>query len=61
MFEAAAESKGEKAGFSKAWTKAVLEPTKCPTIEPTPPDVNYKLDYVFGYRTYDCRENLYLQ
>jgi hypothetical protein len=43
----------------KPWIGAVIPPTKLPTVNGTIPDISYKLEYVFGYRTYECNNNLY--
>ena len=43
----------------KPWIGAVVAPSKPPPANGSVPDVNYKLDYVFGFRTYECRNNLY--
>ena len=54
----------------KPWIGAVVEPQNRKSYliyfiyidnppEPSPPDVNYKLDYVYGYRCEDSRQNVY--
>lgn len=50
---------GEKAGACKPFLGAIVEPSKHPPHNPAVPDDNYELEYVYGYRTYDCRQNLY--
>jgi hypothetical protein len=44
----------------KPWLGAVVAPTKPPANNPAMPDISFKLEYVFGFRTYECRNNLYL-
>lgn len=43
----------------KPWKGAVKEPSDHPDEDPSPPDEEYKLEYVFGYRTENSRNNLY--
>jgi len=50
---------GEQAGACKPFTGAIVEPSKHPPHNPAVPDENYELEYVYGYRTYDSRQNLY--
>lgn len=37
----------------------LVEPTNHPRIDPTEPSEIYELDYVYGYRNYDCRQNVF--
>jgi WD40 repeat protein len=50
---------GDKFMAVKPWKGAVVAPTSPPPNNPNEPEVNYKLEYVYGYRTYDCRQNLF--
>jgi hypothetical protein len=43
----------------KPWIGAIAEPTNHPPINKAIPDVTYKLEYCYGYRTQDSRQNLY--
>ena len=44
----------------KPWLGAIKEPTyPFPKQTAEPPKVGIKLQYVHGYRTKDCRQNLY--
>ena len=43
----------------KPWIGAVVEPTNHPPVNKSIPDIIYKLEYVYGYRTQDSRQNLY--
>lgn len=58
LFAEQKEGNGEQFMACKPWIGAVVAPTKPPANNGAIPDVNYKLDYVFGYRTYECRNNL---
>jgi len=55
---AAEEVKGEKFMAVKPWIGAVIPPSNPKAVNKSPPDKKFKLDYVFGYRTYDARQNL---
>jgi len=50
---------GEKFGAVLPWLGALVEPTEHPPFNPKVPSEEYELEYVYGYRTYDCRQNLY--
>jgi microtubule-associated protein-like 6 len=38
---------------------AIMEPTNHPPPNPSAPDVKYNLEYVYGYRCADSRQNCY--
>lgn len=44
----------------KPWIGAIVEPTNPPPVNNAEPDVDYCLDWVFGYRCEDSRQNLFL-
>jgi WD40 repeat protein len=50
---------GEKFGAVLPWLGALVEPSEHPPFNPKMPAAEYELEYVYGYRTYDCRQNLY--
>jgi microtubule-associated protein-like 6 len=50
---------GEQAGTRKKFAGTIVEPSKHPPHNPAVPEENYELEYVYGYRTHDCRQNLY--
>lgn len=50
---------GDKFGAVLPFLGALKEPGNHPPANPVEPDENYKLEYVYGYRTYDCRQNLF--
>ena len=55
------EEKAEGLGFLnvKPWIGTVVEPSDHPAPDRSPPDVDYKLEYVFGYRAEDTRNNVF--
>ena len=59
LFEAVDAGEGEQFMAVKPWIGAVKEPTNHPPPNPSPPDVNYTLEYVYGYRCEDSRQNVY--
>eukprot|EP01022_Parablepharisma_sp_SALTPOND_P026492 TRINITY_DN641_c0_g1_i1.p1 TRINITY_DN641_c0_g1~~TRINITY_DN641_c0_g1_i1.p1 ORF type:complete len:759 (-),score=97.78 TRINITY_DN641_c0_g1_i1:138-2414(-) len=59
LFEEESVSAGEKFGAVLPFLGALVEPDKHPPINNAEPDENYALEYVYGYRTYDCRHNLH--
>lgn len=53
------EAVGDAFMAVKPWIGAVKEPSEHPPVNPSPPDEDYKLHYVFGYRAEDSRNNVY--
>lgn len=53
------EAVGDAFMAVKPWIGAVIEPTEHPDENPDPPDEEYKLEYVFGYRAEDSRNNVF--
>jgi hypothetical protein len=43
----------------KPWIGAVVEPDSHNPVNPSAPDVNYTLEYVYGYRCEDSRQNVF--
>jgi len=43
----------------KPWIGAIREPTPCPEVNKSKPDQTYALEYVYGYRCQDSRQNVY--
>lgn len=43
----------------KPWIGAVKEPDDHPPVNKSPPDETYELEYVYGYRCEDSRQNVY--
>ncbi len=50
---------GEEFMAVKPWIGAIAEPSNHNPADPSPPDVSYSLDYVYGYRCEDSRQNVY--
>jgi hypothetical protein len=42
----------------RPWIGQIAEPTSHNPFNPAPPDIQYKLDYVYGYRSADTRQNV---
>ena len=53
------EATGDAFLAVKPWIGAVFEPSQHNDPNPEKPDERYRLDYVFGYRADDSRDNLY--
>jgi WD40 repeat protein len=53
------EAVGDSFMACKPWIGAIKEPSEHPDEDPSKPDEEYKLEYVFGYRAEDSRNNLY--
>lgn len=59
FFEVEEAGEGEQFMAVKPWIGAIMEPDNHPQPNPSPPDVRYKVDYVYGYRSHDTRQNVY--
>jgi len=44
----------------KPWIGAIKEPASHPPVNPSPPAVTFALEYVYGYRCEDSRQNAFL-
>jgi hypothetical protein len=55
LFEVADMGHGDEFMAVKPWKGAIKEPTHHPPINPTKPDVEYKVDFVFGYKSDEGR------
>lgn len=42
----------------RPWIGQIAEPDSHNPFDPSKPDVQYKLDYVYGYRCADTRQNV---
>ena len=60
FFEAVDAGEGDQFMAVKPWIGAIKEPTSHPPINPTPPDARFSLEYVYGYRCEDSRQNVFL-
>ena len=59
MFEVEEAGEGEQFMAVKPWLGAIVEPDTHPSPNSDAPDVEFELDYVYGYRCADSRQNLY--
>ena len=59
LFEEEEVKEGEEFMAVKPWIGAVKEPDNHPEPNPSPPDVCYQLEYAYGYRCQDSRQNIY--
>jgi len=59
LFEIEDPGHGDEFMAVLPWKGAIKEPTNHPYINPQIPDVTYQIDFVYGYRTEDCRMNLF--
>ena len=59
LFEEVDAGKGDEFMAVKPWIGAVKEPSSHPPPNPSPPDARYSLEYVYGYRCEDSRQNVY--
>jgi len=53
------DEKGEKFLSVRPWLGAISEPTNHNSANPGKPDCSYELEYVYGYRSQDSRQNVY--
>jgi len=59
FFEAVEAGHGEQFMAVRPYLGAIAEPDNHPPHNPSVPDVNYNLEYVYGYRCADSRQNVY--
>lgn len=50
---------GDESMAVKPWLGAIREPSKLPVINPNPPQVEYELDFVYGYKSEEVRMNCF--
>jgi hypothetical protein len=60
-FEVEEISADDAKGFLavKPWVGAVVAPSDPPPVDKSVPDIQYELEYVYGYRSADTKQNLY--
>ncbi|OMJ95047.1 hypothetical protein SteCoe_1580 [Stentor coeruleus] len=58
-FEVESAGGGEQIMAVKPWLGAIKAPTNPPSILNSPPSINLELEYVYGYRVFDSRQNLF--
>ena len=44
---------------NKPWKGAIKKPSRPQAVDKTPPDVSLEIEYVYGYRCHDVRQNIY--
>ena len=59
MFEIEEAGEGEQFMAVKPWLGAIAEPTSHPEPNASAPDEDFELEYVYGYRCEDSRQNWY--
>ncbi len=59
MFEEVDAGQGEQFMAVKPWIGAVKEPLDHPPVDPSAPNLSFTLEYVYGYRCEDSRQNVY--
>ena len=58
-FEVEDVGEGEEFMAVKPWIGAVVEPDNHPEVNKEVPDTTYHLEYAYGYRCQDSRQNVY--
>jgi len=59
FFEAEEEAQGQEFMATKPWIGQVAEPDEHNPVNKDAPDCKYELEYVYGYRSADSRQNCY--
>eukprot|EP01022_Parablepharisma_sp_SALTPOND_P033101 TRINITY_DN88194_c2_g1_i1.p1 TRINITY_DN88194_c2_g1~~TRINITY_DN88194_c2_g1_i1.p1 ORF type:complete len:765 (+),score=75.12 TRINITY_DN88194_c2_g1_i1:175-2295(+) len=59
LFEEEVVGEGDSFGAVLPFLGALVEPINHPPVNLSMPKEDYGLEYVYGYRMYDCRQNLY--
>ncbi len=52
------EAEGDEFMGNHPWKGAMVEPSEHPEFNPEAPDEDYELQYVYGYRCEDSRQNV---
>ena len=52
------EAEGDEFMATKPWKGAMVQPSECPPLNHEAPDEDYELEYVYGYRCEDSRQNV---
>jgi microtubule-associated protein-like 6 len=58
-FEVQEQGEGEQFMATKAWKGAMFAPENAPSFNPNPPPQKLTLEYCYGYRAIDSRNNLF--
>lgn len=59
MFQVESAGGGDQIGAVKPWLGAIKPPTNPPPFRNEKPNVNYELEYCYGYRCFDTRQNVF--
>ena len=59
FFEVMEAGQGEQFMAVRPYEGAIVEPTNHNPVDPSAPDVRFELEYVYGYRCADSRQNLF--
>ena len=59
LFTFVEPGEGDEFAAVKPWLGAIREPEVHPPFDPSPPEEDYKIDFVFGFRTEETRMNLH--
>ncbi|CAG9313094.1 unnamed protein product [Blepharisma stoltei] len=59
LFEMEEAGAGEQALAVKPWLGAIKAPSNAPAFQNQPPNINMRLEYAYGYRCFDSRQNLF--
>ena len=59
IFEIAHVGHGDESMACLPFKGALKEPHNHPPINPQRPDVTYEIEFVYGYRHEECRQNLF--
>jgi hypothetical protein len=59
LFEIVDVMHGDESMSVKPWLGAIREPKNHPPINPKIPDQEYAIEFVYGYKSEDVRQNLF--
>ena len=59
MFEKVLPGEGDEFMAVKPWLGAIKEPKPKPKVDPSKPEVEYEIDWVYGYKSDEGRMNLF--
>ena len=61
MFSFEAAGSGDQALATKPWNGQIKAPDNEPTVQSGEPDINLELEYIYGYRCFDTRQNIFFR
>lgn len=59
IFERVPPGEGDEFGAVKPWLGAIKEPKPKPNVNPAAPKEELEIDWVYGYRSEEARQNLF--